>query len=48
MKISQAINTYLILPIIIYSKLKDGRKEIVIGWFNKSYTLVWGKKRVTD
>ena len=31
--------TFLILPIIAFSKHNDGSKEITIGWFRKTWGL---------
>ena len=31
--------TFLILPILTFSKNNDGTKEITFGWFKKTWTL---------
>lgn len=33
--------SWLILPLIAYTKNADGTKEISFGWLNKTYWLKW-------
>lgn len=33
--------TWLILPLLAFSKYDYGKKELVIGWLNKFYLIEW-------
>ena len=33
--------TWLIFPMLAYSKYADGKREITFGWLNKTYWLKW-------
>jgi hypothetical protein len=37
--------TWIILPVLIFTKYKNGKKEVIIGWLNKTYSITYGGKQ---
>jgi hypothetical protein len=35
----------IIIPLLIISFKQNKLTEIMVGWFNKTYTLTWNKKK---
>jgi hypothetical protein len=41
MKEEKKDKTYLVFPLLAFTKMKDGSKELTFGWLNRTWYLIF-------